>query len=249
MICKNCSANFDSKFCPECGQKGDIHRVTIDHLFHDVILAVTHADKGFLLLVKKLAISPGIVAREYVDGSRKKYFNPLSFLVITSAVMAYFSYQTGYLEALGAGGQRAGGGQMSPLWGEVERIGKNSGKELTLFLMGPLFAFITWLFFIRSRYNYAENFVLNSYILGQAALFRTLVFIPLHVIWPQFTYRLWFMFYEPVFLLYLIIAFKQFFGGNLFLIILKAILVRILFVVLFWALIFFYVYTKHLLLS
>jgi hypothetical protein len=93
-----------------------------------------------------------VVALEYVNGSRKKYFNPLSFLVIASAALAYFSYQTGYLEALTAGTQRAGAGrQMSLLWGETVRIAQNSSKELTLFFMGPLFAFLTMDIFHRKK--------------------------------------------------------------------------------------------------
>jgi hypothetical protein len=133
------------------------------------------------------------------------------------------------------------------LWSETLTIGKSAGKELTLFLMGPLFAFLSWLFFIRSKYNYAENFALNSFLFGEAAIVRVVIFIPLHVIFPQYTSWILGFVYEPLFIIYLIIAFKQFFGGNIFLIILKAILIRILFVVLFWALIFGFVYFKHLL--
>ena len=91
MICKNCDASFDSKFCPNCGQKADIHAITVKHVLHDFLHAFTHADKGFLMLAKELLTKPGIIAREYVEGKRKKYFNPLSFLVITSAVSAYIT--------------------------------------------------------------------------------------------------------------------------------------------------------------
>ena len=245
MICQNCEATFESKFCPDCGQKSDIHRISIKHIIHDVVHAFTHADKGFLLLVKELLVRPGFVAREFVNGKRKKYFNPLSFLVITSALLAYFSYLTGYLEALTAGStQRAG--HMPQLMTETFAIGAKSGKELTLFLMAPLFAFLSWLFFIRSKYNYAENFALNSFIFGEAAIIRTAIFIPLHVIFPELTKQFLYFVYEPLFIIYLVVAFKQFFGGNIFLLILKAILVRILFLVFFWALIFAYVYFKHL---
>src|SRR5688572_23676889 len=109
MICQNCEVTFESKFCPDCGQKADIHRISIKHIIHDVVHAFTHADKGLLLLVKELLLRPGFVAREFVGGKRKKYFNPLSFLVIASALLAYFSYLTGYLDALTAGSaQRSG---------------------------------------------------------------------------------------------------------------------------------------------
>lgn len=246
MLCKNCAAVVETKFCPECGQKTDFHRISIGHLVHDVIHAVTHADKGFLLLVKKLLIHPGTIAREYVEGKRKKYFNPLTFLVISSAIMAYLSHQTGFLDSMSAGGNRAGGGEISLLWKETIQLSRTAGKELTLILMGPLFALVTWLLFFRSKYNYAENFVLHSYLLGEAALVRSVIFIPLHVVFPHLTGKILYMVYEPLFLVYLVIAFKQFFGGNLFLLILKAVFARIIWIILFWMLLFVYVYLKHL---
>lgn len=246
MICKNCAAIVETKFCPECGQKAELHRISIGHLLHDVIHAVTHADKGFLLLVKQLLIHPGTIAKEYVEGKRKKYFNPLTFLVISSAILAYLSHKTGYLDSLSMGSNRAGGGEMSLLWKETFQVSRTAGKELTLILMGPLFAFITWMLFLRSKYNYAENFVLHSYLLGEAALVRSFIFIPLHLAFPHLTGRILYMVYEPLFLVYLVVAFRQFFGGNLFLLILKAIFARVVWIILFWTLLLAYVYLKHL---
>lgn len=100
MNCKNCDAATQGKFCSSCGQQVDTHRITVPHLSHELIHALTHADKGFLLLLKELITKPGIIARQYVEGKRKKYFNPLSFVVITTALSAFVSYKAGYFEAL-----------------------------------------------------------------------------------------------------------------------------------------------------
>jgi hypothetical protein len=247
MTCTNCETAFASKFCPDCGQKADIHRVTIKTVLHDFLHAFTHADKGFLLLVKALITKPGIVAREFVEGKRKRYFNPLSFLVITSAVFAYISHITGYMDALTGSAQPTESTRVSSEMREVFEIVRTSGKTLTLLLIAPLFAFLSWLFFIRSKYNYAENFVLNSFLFGEAAIFRMVFFIPVFLIFPEYTGRITWYFYEPVFLLYTIVAFRQFYRQNLFLTIVKAIFIRILFVVLFWFLILGFVYVKNML--
>ena len=103
MVCKNCEASFEGKFCSNCSQTADIHRVTLKHFFHELFHAMTHTDKGILLLAKALLTRPGHVAREYLDGKRKKYFNPLSFLVITAAISAFAIYQTGYFKAMSSG--------------------------------------------------------------------------------------------------------------------------------------------------
>ena len=247
MICANCNGTVETNFCPTCGQKNSVHRITVSHVLHEGLHSVTHADKGFLLLVKELVTRPGIVAKEYIEGRRKRYFNPLSFLVISSALFAYFGSATGYMDKLTGGGpNRAGGRPISEVWREVFQIASHSGKWLTLLFIAPLFALLSWLFFIKKKYNYAENFVLHSFIFGEAALLRLVVFIPLYLIFPERTSVLNLFVYEAIFLTFVTIAYKQFYEQHLLLVIVKVIIVRVLFVVLFWAMLYAYVLVKHL---
>jgi hypothetical protein len=48
----------------------------------DFLHALAHMDHSVFSLVRVLFIRPGYVAREYVDGKRKRYFGPFAFLVI-----------------------------------------------------------------------------------------------------------------------------------------------------------------------
>ncbi|HEY0742954.1 MAG TPA: DUF3667 domain-containing protein [Chryseosolibacter sp.] len=247
--CANCNGQVETNFCPTCGQKNHLHRITFGHVVHEGLHSITHADKGFLLLVKSLLTRPGFVAKEYIEGKRKRYFNPLSFLVISSALFAYFGSITGFMDALTGGGTaRTGGRPISEEWREAYRIAATSGKWLTLLLIAPLFSLLSWLFFIRKKYNYAENFVLHAFIFGEAVLFRLLVFIPLFLIVPEKTSILNLVVYEAFFLLFLTVAYKQFFNQHILLIVTKVILIRALFVVLFWGLIYGYVIVKPLVL-
>jgi hypothetical protein len=247
MICANCSGTVDTNFCPTCGQKINIHRISLGHVLHEGVHSITHADKGFLLLVKELITRPGFVAREYIAGKRKRYFNPLSYLVITSALLAYFGSVTGYMDKLtGGGANRAGGRPLSDEWREVYHIAATSGKWLTLLLIAPLFAFLSWLFFIKKKYNYAENFVLHAFIMGEATLLRTVVFIPLFLVFPEKTSTLNLFVYEVIFLTFITIAYKQFYQQHLSLVIVKVVVIRILFLVFFWAMLYGYVLVKNL---
>lgn len=247
MICANCNGLVETNFCPTCGQKKDVHRISVGHVVHEGFHSITHTDKGFLMLVKEMFLRPGYVAKEYIGGKRKRYFNPLSFLVISSALLAYFGSITGYMDKLTGGGQnRAGGRPLSEEWKEVFYIATHHGKWLTLFLIAPLFAFLSWLFFIRKKYNYAENFVLHSFIFGEAALFRVVVFVPLFLIFPEKTSMLNLFVYEAIFMTFVAIAYKQFYEQHFALVIIKAILIRILFIVLFWGMVYGYVVVKNL---
>ena len=244
MNCKNCENLITGNFCEHCGQKAAIHRITLPHVSHDFIHALTHADKGILLLVKKLVTKPGIVAREYLEGKRKTYFNPLSFLVITSAIHAWISHKTGYFDAAGAQPRR-GNGRMPEVWVEAFRISNENGKILTLILIVPLLAFLSWIFFKRSKYLFAETFVLNSFIVGESHVVRTLFFIPLFLLSPQ-NININIAAFEVLLLVYVIVAYRQFFQQNIFLTIFKCILTMLLFITSYWLFILAYAYVKQL---
>ena len=244
MNCKNCDNLITGNFCEHCGQKADIHRITLPHVSHDFIHAFTHADKGFLLLIKMLITKPGIVAHEYLEGKRKKYFNPLSFLVITSAINAWISFRSGYF---GAAGDQPGRGnrRMPEIWVEAFRISNENGKILTLILIVPLLAFLSWIFFKRSKYLFAETFVLNSFIVGESHVIRTLLFIPLFLLFPGYI-NLNIAAFEILLLIYVIVAYRQFFRQNIFLTIIKGILTMLLFITSYWLFILAYAYIKQL---
>jgi Protein of unknown function (DUF3667) len=87
--CLNCGTALkpDQYFCPNCGQKTGIPRITTRSLIRDFLQTILHAEKGIFNLLRGLMIHPGRVVTEYVEGKRKKYFNPFSFLALCIAFM------------------------------------------------------------------------------------------------------------------------------------------------------------------
>src|SRR5258705_12680748 len=87
--CKNCGGSLTNtqQFCPHCGQKSGIPRITTQSLVREFFQTILHAEKGIANLVRGLTTQPGIVVTEYVEGKRKKYFNPFSFLAICIGFM------------------------------------------------------------------------------------------------------------------------------------------------------------------
>jgi hypothetical protein len=238
---------MDSAFCPSCGQKGDIHRISIGHVLHEGFHSITHADKGFLLLLKGLLTKPGFIARDYLEGKRKKYFNPVSFLVISTALLYYIGTASGYMDLLIGGGSQSGRARNAE-WAETFEIARTSGKWLTLLFIAPLSAFLSWIFFIGKKFNYAEHFILHAFILAEAALFRMAVMIPVTLLFPGKSFLLNMAIYEPIFLIYLAVAYHQFFKQHIVFTTIKALFIRILFIVLYWAIIYLFVFVKHLIL-
>lgn len=254
--CLNCSAKVESKFCPACGQSAHIHPITIRHVIHDLVHAFTHADKGFIFTLKELLIRPGTVALKYIEGKRKQYFNPLSFLVITLAVSGYLSYRSGYFDSMPRRGPatatqmqvNSAPSIMEKAQAESWKIITKDGKLIGLFLSTPLMAFLSWIFFRKPRHHYAEHFVLHAYLFGLCSVFRVVIFIPLHLLLPGKVSTID-IFFQLTFLTYIIIASRQFFRQHIALCIVKGISILVLFIILFWVVILSYASVKVLLLS
>jgi hypothetical protein len=258
MTCKNCGQTFDSKFCPSCGQTANIHRVTFKHFFHELFHAFTHADKGILLLAKELIKRPGHIAREWLDGKRKRYFNPLSFLVLTTAFYAFVSYHSGYFKTMSAGPRKPTTEQRAQMrerpsptmlsiykaMGEAGQISINNGKVLGLFLIYPWMAIFTALLYIRNKANLAEILVLCAFVMGELYILMAVIFIPAFLIAPS-TVDLNNLVFHVVSVIYMIVAYQQFFKNHIAITIIKALFVKGLYIVFFWLSIVAYVLVKN----
>jgi len=182
--CPNCHTALQGKpnFCPNCSQKQPMHRITLGHFFHEVFHAFTHTDKGIFHLLKGLATKPGTVAREYVEGRRKKYFNPFTFFLI---VMGLFVFSNTFFRnipehtdpnpaVLARIPTEAGKQQYITV---MERVNKSSvffnrHGNIVAMIAVPFMALLTWLFYRRRKYNYAEH--LTAFVLFVA--FSNLIF-------------------------------------------------------------------------
>lgn len=238
--CKNCENTFEGKFCPNCSQKADTHRFTVKHLAHEFFHAFTHTDKGILFLMKELLTRPGQVIREYNAGKRKKYFNPITFLLIASALQLFamkkshmFEHYADSLASLTAqlAPTKEVGAEMS------ESVKQQTEKPLAFtlenskiltFLFIPVLGFFSWLMFRKRGANYAENLVLNVIISAQLSfLFLVLCFVPFLIL-PSYVI-LWMTLYFVINWVYTFIVYKQFFGQGWGITILKGIIIQIAF--------------------
>lgn len=182
--CKNCGHLLSEtyQFCPDCGQTAHVHKFSFGHLAHELFHAFTHADKGILLLLKGLAINPGKVVSEYVDGKRKKYFSPFTFFLLC---VGFFVFMSTWVKPNGEDPT------VDPA--VLARIPTEAGKKMYITAMErsktvytvtqkhpnilamialPFNAFFFWIFFGRRGRNYIE-FIVAMLFLGS---FANLVF-------------------------------------------------------------------------
>ena len=98
--CLNCGHILIGKFCSNCGQKSDIHRITLKHFItHDLIHGVWHLEKGIYFTIKESIFRTGKAATDYISGKRIIYYNvfylSLLMLGLNLLVLHYFLAYTG----------------------------------------------------------------------------------------------------------------------------------------------------------
>lgn len=161
--CLNCYHETKGKFCQNCGQKTDTHRIALGHfLTHDLIHGVWHLEKGILFTIREIFVRPGQAALDYIKGKRIRYYNVfyLSLLLIGLNILASHFFNS--------------------IHPQTEETTKDSEKillflenniKIILLCLVPVIALNAMLIFRRLRLNFAEHLILGGFnLVGILAL-------------------------------------------------------------------------------
>lgn len=80
--CSDCGAETSGNFCANCGQPTHVHR-TLLHLGEELLHGVMHFDARIWRTLPLLALNPGRLTREWVQGARTRYVSPLALFLFT----------------------------------------------------------------------------------------------------------------------------------------------------------------------
>lgn len=90
--CLNCGAEVTDRFCPHCGQENVAVKETFAELVTDFFADVTHYDSKFFYTIKDLLFKPGFLTRQYFEGRRTAYLNPLRMYFFISFIFFFISF-------------------------------------------------------------------------------------------------------------------------------------------------------------
>ena len=87
-ICVNCQKTHmpDAAFCPHCGQKTNVPRLSLRSLSKNIWQQLVHFDAKWWRTLKAMFV-PGKLTQAYWKGRHKKYWLPWRFLFLMSVVM------------------------------------------------------------------------------------------------------------------------------------------------------------------
>jgi len=155
--CLNCNSDLTGKFCHECGQKSDTHRITAKHFFlHDLVHGVWHLDKGIPFTIKETFTRPGYAARDYIAGKRIKYYNVFYLILLVFGLVLFLG---NYVEGGVVGSPSTGDEARDKL---IELLSKY--VKFFYLLLIPIMAASGHFIFRRLKLNFFEHCIISGII-------------------------------------------------------------------------------------
>ena len=170
--CKNCGNAFDGNYCNNCGQSAHTHDINFKSIMHEIQHSLLHIDKGILYTTKELFLRPGQTIREYLEGKRVQHFKPFAYIFLLSTIFALLtklSHKSTFLTEIliGFNNGKADGNSRSDFgWVEQTVQWMSNHYAYTILFILPIFSFASYLCFYKSKYNYFQHLILNSFIAG-----------------------------------------------------------------------------------
>ncbi len=172
MECKNCTSQLhpDAHFCPNCGAKVIRNRLTIKNLWEDFREQFLNYDNKLLKTYIGLFTKPADVIGSYINGTRKKYVNVLSYYAIALTLTGFqlFIVRKFFPEAMNLDFVMVDNGP-KPVITDADWAFDYHGFFSLLNL--PIYALVAkWSFIKLKKFNYTEHLVIMTYAAAQFSI-------------------------------------------------------------------------------
>lgn len=186
MDCKNCSNTLrtDYSYCPDCGAKVIRNRITVKNLWFDIVDRYFNIDNTFLKTFFHLFTKPEIVIEGYLNGIRRKYLNPISYLGISITLSGFIVFLIKKKQELVDFDVFNTGVTSVAQERLLDQI--FDYQSLLFILYIPIMAMSAWLCFQKKGYNFSERVVIFMYTLAHYSMFTFVPSVLLLLVYPEF---------------------------------------------------------------
>lgn len=217
MTCKNCEFEVSHDYCPNCGQKSSVGKITFSETFQDIISSMFSLDAPLWMTIKTLLLNPGKLFRDFLSGKRKTYYRPVAFFILTTIIFvivkALLNYDPMENIALVKNGSQD--------FGLFNKAGVFMAKNINNIIFTFVFsiALMIKMFFYRS-YTFAEYLAISFYVVGFYVIITTVSMFILQYFGSNYK-----MLPFAVMFLYVMYALSSFYQKHNFLTIIKIVFV------------------------
>jgi len=171
--CKNCKSQIEdsSNFCTECGAKIIRNRLTLKNLFASFSEQFLDYDNKFLQTFINLFTRPEDVIGSYIDGTRKKYVNVVSYFAVAITIAGLQLYIInkffpGFFDISSLATD-----DVSAQMNQENLDFQLEYQSLMMMIYAPIYALISRLVFLKNKkFNYTEHLVIFLYVTAQISI-------------------------------------------------------------------------------
>ena len=211
-VCKNCNYSFKGKFCSNCGQAAQTHRLSFHYIWHDLQHGLFHFDSGIFFTTKELLTRPGHAIREFINGKRVRHTKPLTFVVVLATLYGllyhYFIHNLFDVQPIHATENVVTAFEKVIQW-NLDHL------AYTVLILIVTTTVASYQVLKKQGCNLAEHLVLNTYYRGLELVIAVVLFPVLYILYKNNsealrTYALLFQLLDLVLMYW---CYAQFFGG------------------------------------
>lgn len=168
--CKNCGYQFELDYCNKCGQKASVKKLEMKSLLQELPHAIWHVDKGIVFNIIQLFIRPGYAIKDYLEGKRKNFYHPLSYMLIVLATMlvAMNLMKVHYYDPVQDAWMSA---EKAAFWKEydnTQQVWIHYYKfYIPFYLPWMAMLYYLWLRAMKQKYTYAESIFISFFTSAQ----------------------------------------------------------------------------------
>ncbi|MGJ8593949.1 MAG: DUF3667 domain-containing protein [Aquaticitalea sp.] len=178
MDCKNCHSTLseNASYCYDCGGKVIRNRLTLRNLFEHLSETFLNYDNKFLQTFIGLFRKPEYVIGTYINGTRKRYVNVVSYfaIAITLSGLQLYILNKFFPDALDISTLDTSGSDMLKESNFMAIL--QEYQSIIMMLYVPLYAIISRVVFLNKKtYNYTEQLVIYMYIQAQTSISAAII--------------------------------------------------------------------------
>lgn len=173
MKCISCGLSHNEQYCPNCGERNGVERITISTILGSTFSTITNMDKGFLFNLKSLFLKPRKITTDYISGKRKGILNPISYLIFSITI---------YLVVIAILKTPSEPRNIStvpkPELGKIAyEVGFFIHKYIKYFWILSIIPLGLSLKLVFKKYNYPEHIAISAFIIAQATIIGILSYL------------------------------------------------------------------------